>query len=150
MSDFSNLVNEITGSAEQAFDYVSHPKERVDEIKKASKNVKNYGQQTLLNPMKPITDVRKQASVFLDDLVSDSTHKFLFFAGIIYFVLSHKHFKSFFDSIFLSIPIINKVYIFPHIANTLLFLLLLYIVRFKLDNDIKLGIKKVSAFINVN
>lgn len=146
-SDISDLLDDVKHSAGSAYDYVTHPSQRLDEAKRTGKRVVDYTVDSVKHPSHPLHDVRSLTGYYLHDVVTDSTHKFLLYAGVLYFVLSHKSFKSIVDSFFKAIPGINKLYLFPHIINTLIFLLLLYIVRYKIDGDIVKGITRLSEII---
>ena len=147
MSDISNLFDDVKDSAAGAYDYVSHPSDRYDDAKKFGKNVVDYTKDAIAHPGHPVRDIRSLTGYYLNDIVSNSTHKFLFYAGVLYFILSHKSFKDLVDSFFKSIWGIKTIYIFPHLANTLIFLLFLYIIRYKIDNDIVKGITKLSNLV---
>tara|TARA_B100000902_G_C26933412_1_gene727480 strand:- start:274 stop:726 length:453 start_codon:yes stop_codon:yes gene_type:complete len=148
MSDISHLVDDVKDSAVGAYDYVSHPADRYDDAKKFGKATIDYTKYAIQHPSRPVQDVRSITGSYLDDLVSNSTHKFLFYAGVLYFILSHKSFKALVDSFFKSIPVVKKLYLFPHLANTFIFLLFLYIVRYKIDNDIVKGISELSRIVS--
>lgn len=147
MSDISNLFDDVKDSAEDAYDYVSHPSDRYDDAKRFGKKTVDYTKDAIAHPGHPLKDIRSITGKYLDDIVSNSTHKFLFYAGVLYFILSHKSFKALIDSFFKSIPVVKSLYLFPHLVNTAIFLLFLYIVRYKIDNDIVNGIMRLSNLV---
>jgi len=154
----NNVENDFTGAYKYTKDKIENPNRTFGELKKTGRNawkgVENTGEQAfdytkdrVLHPSHALNDIREYSTYILDDLVKDGTHRLFVVAGVLYFILSYPDFRNFVDKIIKSIPIVQKVYIFPHLASTALFLFLLYMVKWKLDGDINNGLQSLSNLI---
>ena len=141
-----NFLKHTKKEIGDAYDYSTDFKDRTRDIKRFGKDVQRYGAQTIKHPLKPVDDVRNLTSGILKDSISDEQHTLIVFAGILYFLLSHKQFKDFFNKFLKHVPLVGH---FPHIVNTAIFLGLLYLVYFsKVSVDIEDKIDQLSDLIH--
>ena len=148
MAEFlSDVGKDINYGVDYAVNKVSHPGETFGELKGTGRRAVNYVSDRATHPSKALYDVENIATRFMDDIVNNNTHKLLLYAGVLYFILSFQGFKNTFDNVVRSIPLVKTIYLFPHVANTALFVLLLYIIKYKIDDDIVRGIRSTSNWI---
>lgn len=141
-----NFLKQTKKEAGDAFDYASDFDGRLRDAKRFGKSAQRYGAQSIKHPMKPVDDVRNFTSGVLKESISDDQHTLILFAGILYFLLSHKHFRDLFNTFLKKIPLIGA---FPHVVNTALFLSLLYLVYFsKISVDIEEKIDQLGDLVH--
>lgn len=141
-----NFLKHTKKEIGDAYDYSTDFKGRLKDVKRFGKDVQRYGAQTIKHPLKPVDDVRNLTSGILKDSISDDHHTLIVFAGILYFLLSHKHFRDFFNKFLKHVPLVGH---FPHIVNTAIFLGLLYLVYLsKISVDIEEKIDQLSDLIH--
>jgi len=151
MAEFLNEVSDdLKYGINYAEDKLVHPGRTIKELQGTGQRVINYGSDRVMHPSRALHDVENVSTRFIDDIISNNTHKLLLYAGILYFILSFQGFKNHFDKLIRSIPLVKTIYLFPHAANTALFVLLLYILKYKIDNDIVGGLSNLSRWIKSN
>lgn len=118
-----------------------------DDVYDVGDKVVRYTKKAINDPRIISNDVINITDEILNDVITDIQMRFMIYTGILYFILSHKSFRSAADSIFKSIPIVGKLYIFPHLMNTAIFLSLLYVVKMSLDGYVKTGLIDLEKLI---
>ena len=130
----------------KGFNFATDFEGRLKDLERFGKGVQRYGAQTIRHPLKPVDDVRNLTSGILKESISDEYHTLILFSGVLYFLLSHKHVRDFFNKYLKHVPLFEH---FPHIVNTAIFLGLLYIVYFsKVSVDIEEKIDQLSDLIH--
>ena len=141
-----NFLKHTKEEIRDAYDYSTDFKDRFKDVKRFGKDVQRYAAKSIKHPLKPIDDVRNLTSGILKDSISDDHHTLIIFSGILYFLLSHKLFRDFFNKFLKYVPLVGN---FPHIVNTAIFLGLLYLVYFsKISVDIEEKIDQLSDLIH--
>ena len=88
-----------------------------------------------------------ETSSIISDVTREETLRMMIYIGVLYFILSHKSFKRFTEVMFKSIPIVGRLYIFPHLMNTAIFLVLVYVVKYIFDRNINNALIKLNNLL---
>uniref|UniRef100_A0A6C0CZH8 Uncharacterized protein n=1 Tax=viral metagenome TaxID=1070528 RepID=A0A6C0CZH8_9ZZZZ len=160
-----DLGRDIKRASEDAFDFtkerVLHPsmigsdfKKMGRSIKKTGSDVYNVGENVVDYTKKVVHDPRILSNDVIGvtdrtliDIINHRDLRFMIYTGVLYFILSHKSFRSASEKIFKSIPIVGRLYIFPHLMNTAIFLSLLFVVKMSLDSYVKTGLMDLEKLI---